>query len=102
MAPAPEDLCDIEFVPVVFKQIDAFTDCLKHAEFDSVVDKFGEVSGTRWASMNIAALSGKLNEDGFDPSDWFLLTTCHETGTVARSFDPATCSKVNELDSFLR
>jgi hypothetical protein len=102
MAPASQYFLNIQFFPVVFKQVNTFTNCLEYTELDSVMDKLGEMASPRWAGMNVSSWRIKLNQYWFDSGYWFFITSGHEASAMASAFHTTTCSEVNKVNTLFR
>jgi hypothetical protein len=86
----------------MLKKVNAFTNCLEHTEFDSVMYKLSEMASAWWTGMHVSSRCSKLDQDGFDSCYWLLITTSHEASTMAGAFHTAACSEVNEVDVLFR
>ena len=101
MAPALQDLGDVESVAVAFEEVDAFADSLEHPKLDAVVDEFREVSRSWRSGVDVAIFYGESEQDRLDPSPRLLFAARHKAGAVAHAIYDAAGSGVHEADALL-
>lgn len=96
--PAGEDVFDRDVVGVGVEEVHPFSDGLKHAEFDAVMDEFDEVSGAGGAAVDEASGGAEGLEDGLEVVDRAGFAAGHETGAVSGTVESARGAEINESE----